>query len=599
MADYSTNATQLAAPQAAGAGVQVTPVQSDGTLANAIKTVGNIFAKGFGDYQKAEAEKRKNAVVSNYVSVETTINDAVSTGQMSPSEAAARSRANFNKHAAGYAEYIKDFEEAGKALRGFTEAGEVADSLKREKDARDADKNQARQRGFVFPEGMSRQAEDDQIAAVKAAIRAEQVIEQQYKANVEARAQGNYDTAIADREAKDTSFRLINDIAGTNLQAFQSFAVTLGDQVKSQKMSPETALATLNERFANISAAIQSAARTNPELAAPYRSLFDQMNQVAQKLIDPKNQAEDLQNQLKIIQTRMKLVAMSNPKDAALIIANELLPNNLALQSSVQSVDLLNRLANTPIGDTTKFVPTVVGNPEAEPEVLKMLKGALNDIKSDKIDKKEIAAVQAGNSVNQILKQTSEFLNRGATPQSLKGLAQFFSSPEYGSFVSSGKIDKAAAGAAYKTFQLLYEPTVVKGVQQKFTEYLYGQASFGKKQADPITIGEAIDVKFSGSGVVFEAKPNKKLDPVEQRNQMAAVRDLTTAQTAINQLIHIGAHLEGTTDYSKYWEEKKHIFMPQIFPDPKRLKPGDIVDGYKYLGGNANDARSWQPAEGN
>lgn len=596
MADYSANATQLSPAQGAGADVRITPVESDNTLATAVKTIGNIFVKGFENYQKEEADKRKNGVISNYVTMEAAINDAVTTGQMSPAQAAARSRANFNLHAASYSEYIKDFEAAGKALRGFTEAGEVQDQIKRERDIRTADIEEARKRGFTFLPGMSRQAEDDQINATKTSIRAEQELEARYKSNAEARAQGTFDAVVAERENKNLSFKLINDIAGSNLQAFQSFSVTLGEQVRTQKMTPEMAQAALSERFANISAALQSAARTNPELAAPYRSLFGEMNTVATKLIDPKNQAEDLQNQLKIITTRMKLIAMSDPKDAALIIANELLPNNLALQSSVQSVSLLARLANTPIGDTTKFVPPVVGNPDTEPEVLKMLKGSLNDLKGGNIEKAEIAAVQASNSVNQILKQTSEFLNRGATPQNLKGLAAFFASPEYASFVTSGKIDKAAAGAAYKTFQLIYEPTVVKGVQQKFNEYLYGQASFGQKQADPVSIAEAIDVKFSGSGITFVPKSPRKLDVKEAASQQEAIKSLSTAQVAINQLIHIGAHMEGTVDYNKYWEEKKHIFMPQIFPDPKRLKPGDVIDGYKYLGGSANDPRSWEPA---
>jgi hypothetical protein len=61
----------------------------------------------------------------------------------------------------------------------------------------------------------------------------------------------------------------------------------------------------------------------------------------------------------------------------------------------------------------------------------------------------------------------------------------------------------------------------------------------------------------------------------------------------LNQLIRLHAHLEGTTDYAKYWEAHKHELMPSIYPDPNKLKPGTVVDGFKYVGGNYRDRSNW------
>ena len=66
------------------------------------------------------------------------------------------------------------------------------------------------------------------------------------------------------------------------------------------------------------------------------------------------------------------------------------------------------------------------------------------------------------------------------------------------------------------------------------------------------------------------------------------------AEGALNQVIRIGAHMEGTTDYAKYWENNKHLIMPSIYPDPAKLKPGQVVDGYKYLGGPSGVQSNWQ-----
>lgn len=604
MAEYGEKATKLSDPQAQGANV-VSPVQPNTDLPLFVKEIGSIFVQGLNNKRANDLEDAKNAAalrkkiaVDGFVKRENEINDAFASGQISPSEAAIRSKANFSQNAGSYSEYISDFNNAKQALRGNTETGDIEEKIKLDKDIRKADIEDARKSGFVFLQGMSPKAENDQIDAHKTRLRADQEVERMHKKNAEERAAGSYNAEVAAREGKEASFKLVNDIAGSNLQAFQSFSVSLSENVKSGKMSFDEAQATLNERYSNISASIQAAARINPELAAPFRSLFDQMNDISKKMIDPKQQSDALAEQLNLIKNRLKLVAMSNPKDAALIVTNELLPNNLALQSSVQSVNLLNRLSNTPITDKGTFVPNVVGNPEAEPEILNILKGALSDLKSDKITNKEIASVQAGNSLNQILKQTGELVDKGATPQQLKGLAQFFASPEYATFVTSGKIDKAAAGTAKKTFQLIYEPAIKNGIQEKFKEFLPGQAAFGQKQGEPVELGQTIDVVFSGSGVVFKAKPAARLDPVERRSQEESVKALTSTQTAINQLIHIGAHLEGTTDYAKYWNENKHVWMPQIFPEPTKLKVGDIIDGYKYIKeGSYNDPRNWQPVE--
>ena len=84
MAQFGTDATQLSAPQ--GAGTQVLPaVKSEvSIIPKLIETGINIFAKGLDNTAKEEALKRKNAVIGGYVKSETNINNAVSSGQMSP-----------------------------------------------------------------------------------------------------------------------------------------------------------------------------------------------------------------------------------------------------------------------------------------------------------------------------------------------------------------------------------------------------------------------------------------------------------------------------------------------------------------------------------
>jgi hypothetical protein len=68
---------------------------------------------------------------------------------------------------------------------------------------------------------------------------------------------------------------------------------------------------------------------------------------------------------------------------------------------------------------------------------------------------------------------------------------------------------------------------------------------------------------------------------------------METNTKVVNQLVKAGAHMEGHTNYDKYWEANKHQILPNMFPDPARLKVGQVVDGYKYIGGNVKSKSNW------
>lgn len=604
MADYSAQSTSLQAPQGSGAEV-IAPVQQksvdDSFLASpAFGAIADIFAKGITNNAKAEALARQRAVVSGYVNEETTINSAVATGQLNAASAAARSRSNFNKYAAGNPEYIEELQKAGSALRGFTEKGQVEDEIAAQKKIRDADISQAQNHGFTFTPDMTKAQQDAQIKAAKTAIQSTEEFDRMVKQNTELRAQGAEGRTLADRNAKDTSIRVINTIAGDNMDAFGAMGQSLAASVKAGTIDPKDAQAQLAGQFGRIQAGLQAAASINPELAAPYRSLFNEANELYKQMLDPKSITAQLEDQLKNVQTKLKLVALQDPKFASYVTVSNLLGNNPALQigASAPAIAAVARLSQlSPTNTNATYAPQVVGNPDIESDVLKVLKGAVNTMADPKTKNRDAMGNELGNNINQVLKQTGDYLDRGASPQTLKGVAEFFASPEYAKVVTSGTIDKQAAQAAKKTFQLSYEPAIINGVQDKMNGYLY-QSSSGPtdKGAEPKTIGSTVDVKFTGSGVVFVPK-NEPTNPGERASQQDAVRQLNSSQKAINQLIHIGAHMEGSTDYSAYWEANKHVFMPQVFSKYKNLEIGTVkvFDGkkLKFKGGD-NVKENWE-----
>lgn len=603
MANFGIEATQLSAPTGAGSSV-IQPVESTkpigSNILDAIGTVVDVLSKNSADKRKEEALKRQNTIVQGYIQNETKINDALANGGLRPAEAAARSRANFNQYAAGYGEYIGEFEKAGKALRGFTEMGEAEDEIKAEKTRRESNKTLAINRGFSFYKGMSKEAEDSQVESALTAVRVEAQLGAHYKASAEARAQAGFDNTVQDREDKRVAFDGINMIAASNITSFQALAKDLGDQARSGKLSKEDATARLNERFSNIQGAIASAARLNPELASSFSKVFTDINNLGIQMMDPANEVKTLEDQLKKRILQSKLLATDDPVTLAGVAINQLFGNSptVALAISRNAQRALVQLGGDPDVSGKTAVPTVVGNPDVEKDVFKGLKQSLKDISTGNVTDKNLAITQASNTANHLLLQIGDVIDkRGASPEQLKGAADFVASTEYVTALKAGKISPQAAGAANKAFQIIYTPTIVDGVQSRLDKELArglaegGGASLVKRKGT--TLGESVDIKFTGSGIVFEPKLKAGMTPSEVRSSRTEVESLRSSQAAVTQLIHIAAHLEGTTDYNKIWERDKHLWIPSVFPDPVKLQPGAVIDGYKYTGGAYNDRSSW------
>ena len=583
MADFTSN-TQLSAPQ--GAGTQpLAPIQKIDTISGLGKVASSIF-ESFGDYAKAEkdkakfsAEEMKNKVLSDYTQKENNFAQAIEQGAMSPAEALSRSRANFRSFSSNYPEYTLDFEKQAKALKGNTEIGEAQKAIEEQRSLYMQDKSDASKAGFTFFPGMSKETEAEQIRAHKAAVVASKELTERRAIAAEQRAQGTYNADIDSREEKDKASQSLNNIAGSNLQAYQSFVVDLGKQVRSGKMSPDQARALNMERYSNISSGLLAVSRTNPGMAAPFEALFKDIKATGDTLFDPKMASEDLSNQLKTITTKSKLVVMSDPQARAAVLAYELFPNSptIIAGTSKEAIRAMAMMASTDPKSGT-FVPQVLGDPNLEPQSLALLREGVKDMAGKSADKKEVAITQASNSANQLLTQANKYLDGGVDPKKMVGFANFVASEEYATLVNSGKLDAQAAQAAKKVFQASYEKTMIEGVNKNLTGYLFNPLD---RQGKPspfarIEVKDSVDVKFTGAGISFVAKPLQSIYPtqpqpldIERRNQAEVVNNLNASQKAINKLIHIGAHMEGTTDYAKYWEANKHLLLPSMFAAPK------------------------------
>lgn len=606
MADFGVNATQLS--DAKGQGTQpLAPVQekvSQLGMSPVFEGIANIFAKGLKDNAKEAAEARKAAIVGEYVNNEKVYGDALVSGQWNSSQVSVASRANFTKMIAAHPEYVNELTSARSSVYGGTEVGEAQKKVEAEQKVKEADIQNASNMGYTFYPGMSDDAKNKTIDAYKSARRIEYQFQQDSARaaetraqNSEARSAGQYQMTVDDHVAKENAAAGSREIAAKNFDVVSSTADDLIAQV-AKGMPPEQALAAHSANINRIKAGLIAISGKNPDMAAPWVKLFDEIDVNVKERLDPKTKSADelklLQDRYNILITNAKLAAVeSNPRILKAVVASNLFQGEGMVTLANAPVVKEWLLSASGVDPTLPPPPQAVGTSD-DATLFNNAKTAINRLQSGKVpaDQKEKATLEASNVVNTLLKQTTN-VDGAMNPKALKEASKFFASPEFGKLALEGKIDKQTAANAQHVFQVQYEPAVRNAIISKMED---------------ANVSQNVNVKVVGGQVMFAVKQQdsgfidavgQAINPLNIHSNLThgegvrGAKSLKEAEAGLNQLIRLHAHLEGTTDYANYWEAHKHQLMPSIFPDPNKLKPGQVVDGYKYTGGNYRDRSNW------
>ncbi len=576
--DFSVNTTRMPEQQNTVGRDVVSPVQEQAVTTNilpSLGTVADMLISGFKANQKADAEAQKQAIVGAYAKQQQTINDGVASGQISPDRAATQGRALFGKYIAGYSMYADDLHKINNAFRTGSELGVAEDATKAAQETQKAREASARSNGVTIYPWMDVKTKETMLQANEANIRSEREFKQSTERASEARAVSAAEQTMLDRDRKENALKMITDVAGSTLNSTSAFLQNLTAQVSQGKIPQQDAEMMLTSHFSTIEATIQASAGLTPELAAPYRSLFADMKKLGMDSLDPKKSAETSKAMFDDLMYKAKMVAVtSDPKMKAVVVANSLLGGNAvtALGAITPITDYIARASTIDSSKGEGFVPPIVNNPEVQKDVLKFLQPAIKKVNEGNYKDNPKALKEATTSVNNILKQTGDLQNDPSIkqdPKKLADLAQFFASPDYGTFVAKAAINPQAAQAAKQVWQSTYDVAVRQSVQDRVKAWETSLASQSGGGVKGVTFNDAVDVKYDGSGISFVPKQGKmSLEPFQENQREIAIKELNAVKAGINQSIHIGAHMEGTTDYNKYWEANKHLYLPSVFTKP-------------------------------
>lgn len=630
MADFGYSATQLSPAR----GVGSEPIRGVVEAPSTYQFPGaalNIAGGVLGDMAKAEQLAARNAPIASYTREMTSLTQGFEQGIIKAEELSAKQSALGTKYAAMFAgkpELIEAFNSTRKSLLGLTSDGNAAEAVSRQDKLEQGYITQAQGMGYWIPANATREEREVTLKAAAAAKQAEDTAARIARENAERRAQNSDERAMTseqraaakfDQETRDAKNKIeaaqtLSNLASTNLDAVMEQPRIIRKRIQAGEISFEEGQALLNKSQTTIAAQFLALSGTSPETARPWMQLFEDANKQGMAYIDPKTEASAVEAQYQSIKTKGMLVAIANPKVKGAVIASEMFKGTAVatLLSSSAVVDAVAYLSTSDGSPDTSKAPQLVANGDKDTErsVYTVFKSSLKALQTGDVTNPANAATQNRTAINNVLKQTGKLLNDGDIRDTdFKEVSSFMASPEFAYAVKQGLLDPAARQGAREAWQVHYQKSVVNGVRRALnteigddtiTNVAGENAGNTTRPVGKVNLADAVDVEFNGAGVRFV--PNNRADTTGRSGYTSlATQQLNQTTTAVNQLIQIGAHLEGTTDYAKYWEENKYRILPDYYADPRNLKPGQIVNGYKFLGipgATTRDKRNWEKDNG-
>lgn len=608
MAEFGIQATELSAPQGAGNTVlnPATTMPLDNGVGENISNFFNIFQKGLERDQKQRSDQLKMSIIKDYSRQQQAINDAIDSGGLAGDAAVRRSRILFNKFMGAYPEFEKELTGVATAFKGFSQVGEAQEQVKTEEDLRKSLIREAQAAGAMpVDAGLGRTAQDAYIRAYQTDKAAQEAFMRTVRKNEEARASGRYSNDLIDRDLRDTSARLLNDLTNTHLDKIYATAEDLRSRIKGGGLDKLTAEGELNKQFSKIEQSIAAIASKNPELVSMYRGIFDDARKAALTTIDPANDAKAYKDAFDATLYKTKLLAMEQPGVASRVAVSQLFGNDpsLVLQLTGQSGKLISTLDSFIQAPNGKAItPQVTGTPDDKP-VLDFLRKNMQMYNSGTVKDSNGTKQELTNGIKSYLKQLGKLQNEdGLDPKQLQAAVDFFSSADYRKFAQENKLSASELSPAMQTFQLHYMNSAVDTIGNSLenivttrSEYIRDPKTNEQKLVlkDEKLDMDQLQVEFDGVGVSFKM-PGYSNNPAMQSAQRKALSEMNNISKAVNKLINLGANMEGK-DPAKYWEERKYDLLPKVFP----IRPGTVINGYKFTGqGSWRDKASYTKVGG-
>ncbi len=597
MADFNVN---LAAPSASGAKV-ISPVQS--SVQNFPNPwigfglgVAEALIKGKGDAEKQEKADREQAIIDTFTREQTSLSDAMQQGKPA-SQIQARSMSNFSKWSASYPSLVDKFSKVNKDLFDFSALGDAKSVVQAEREFEKNKLDTLSKAGSLIDRNSPKNVVEGEWQVHQAQVKADEELKRASSRFALYATMSAEDRTREQALQKENTIKLLSEVGDKKLSA----AFDQMDFIVSQKNAStdpnahEVALGNVARYFSGIDASITAIAARNPELAAPYKKLFEDAKRLTEERLSGKIAGDAASNALKELKDKIALNALT--KEPSLRVAS-------AMSSAMGGANFMSLMTaqNKNMADSyIRLLAGEGGNPyvgftdkQVDAAMTAQIKYQVGRATSGENPNGAAAMNELGKGTNTILQQIAAAPARNIPTDKMHSAFDLIASPEYVKLRDAGKLDATQVEAANRVFGMMYQKDVSKSIEERMNQEFREP---GKLRPEGIKNKDLVNIQWSGTGVSFSPSNIKEkgimLNMMDEGARKLLLHDMETSSKALNKLVNAGANLAGLSP-AQYWEENKHNILPSYFPNPQRLKPGQVVDGYKYIGGNYQDKGNWE-----
>lgn len=560
MADFSTS-------QAGGPiGSSVTPKdvsasQAGATALGGLSNIVRVAGDAFSTAAKLEAKEKEasdklagNTLVGGFVASQNKLVDAYESGAISQAEARTRMRANLTKAISNNPALQEDFLNTHSKLMATAGLGKVVD------EGTEAEQNRRKARAASFAAGfgdsdtqvenyLKYQRSQERLKEAQAVLTYQNAqLEKTGKLTSNAAAQMQLEERIQIK-AQETA---VAEMADAYSSSLAEKVQTISEDFRTGKMTADEALAALNANRLAITNTLGGLGRkTGGDYINTVVSPMLETIDFAKKAVTGEEPLASLENQVQHLITKQKLIAVSDPANARVVGVSQLLKNVGDFQAGVIN-DAGLRMLGMSIDNGQDSVNPFTKDTKASKSFFDIIRTNLKRAGEGKLDD---AGLQELNTVlTDVMEGTSAYSNGVKDLNQLKEVQNFLADPNFASYVKkNGGIPSETVDTAKDVFQQMYADKVTPLIEKelKNANVVTGVKSTGKgflgSEVTSAPADSAVEAVFSGGQVTFKAKG-------DGAGKVKARELNQTVAPAMNKMIKVTAHLDGNTDYQKYYD---------------------------------------------
>lgn len=574
--EFGSDATQLSAPQGAGA-QPLQGVQSSSYTPN-LAPIANLLEGGislFDKFKKGQAEEASNTILQNLAEEVDKVDQGRITNALSVDEAARKKKLIYMQYRRNYPGMVDDFKKQASFDKEFGVASEINADMDSARKQEETNIAAANSRGIPVSIKDSPAVKKQAIDLYQLSVRTEAGIKEARDTAEYRHKELGWNREDAAAAAKAQSEDLLDTLGSSH---FQMFSNRVNEAITASQTGPltdETKMG-LRQYYQDLRGQITALSKAAPDLASKYMALFDGAWKDIEDGLKPGGDLKLLKDKVETMKTMATLKFFKEVQGGAEMAVMADMWKNHPVLGNINFAPVQAFLSNA-AGLQENVQPgkpleQIVGHPD---RVAATLDGLKKMTKADTPEKRQ----QVMNATSNLVDQYHDaFLTGKLSPKERDAMFKTLSSPEMTTFIRENKLGPRMSSQLATMYNKAYVQEFQNNLQSKVFDFVksdnpnrVGLADWilQARGADPakheaIQMKDLIVIEHNGVGL--------SISPVNARKMSAeAAREFEKLSRSASNIVNIGAAIQ-RKDPKAFWEENKALFLPGMgYPPPKEV----------------------------